>query len=62
MPVMNGGNVVCDSATDAAKKGENKADIQSRLVHTSGRTTDIYIKESVPARSEIDMDLPWKDR
>ncbi len=49
-------------ATDAAKQGENKADIQGRLVHTSGKTTDIYIKESVPARSEIVMDLPWKDR
>jgi integrase len=49
-------------ATDAAKQGENKSDIQERLVHTSGKTTDIYIKESVPARSEIIMDLPWKDR
>lgn len=49
-------------ATDAAKQGENKADIQGRLVHTSGKTTDIYIKESVPARSEIVMNLPWKDR
>lgn len=49
-------------ATDAAKQGENKADIQGRLVHASGKTTDIYIKESVPTRSEIVMDLPWKDR
>jgi integrase len=49
-------------ATDAAKQGENRADIQGRLVHTSGKTTDIYIKESVPARSEIVMDLPWKNR
>lgn len=47
-------------ATDAAKQGENKADIQGRLVHASGKTTDIYIKESVPARSEINMKLPWK--
>lgn len=49
-------------ATDASKQGEKKEDIQGRLVHTSGKTTDIYIKESVPARSEIVMDLPWKNR
>lgn len=49
-------------ATDAAKQGQNKADIQERLVHTSGKTTDIYIKESVPTTSSIDMDLPWDSR
>jgi len=47
-------------ATDAAKRRENRSDIQNRLVHTSSKTTDIYIKESVPATSNIDMDLPWK--
>ncbi|MES2346299.1 MAG: tyrosine-type recombinase/integrase [Pseudomonadota bacterium] len=49
-------------ATDAAKQGENRADIQGRLVHTSGKTTDIYIKESVPSTSAISMRLPWKAR
>jgi integrase len=47
-------------ATDAAKRGENRVNIQNRLVHTSGKTTDIYIKESVPTTSDIVMDLPWK--
>lgn len=46
-------------ATDAAKQGANRKDIQERLVHTTGATTDIYIKESVPATSNIDMNLPW---
>lgn len=47
-------------ATDAAKQGTKKEDIQGRLVHTSGKTTDIYIKESVPTTSDFDMKLPWK--
>lgn len=46
-------------ATDAARAGENRKAIQDRLVHTSGKTTDIYIKEAVPEKSEIAMDLPW---
>ena len=49
-------------ATDAAKQGQSKADIQGRLVHASSRTTDIYIKESVPATSSFDMNLPWNAR
>jgi integrase len=49
-------------ATDAAKQGQSKTAIQDRLVHASARTTDIYIKESVPATSSFDMDLPWKPR
>jgi integrase len=48
------------AATDAAKKGIDKKDIQGRLVHASEGTTDIYIKESVPSTSAIDMKLPWK--
>jgi integrase len=49
-------------ATDAAKQGQNRAAIQTRLVHTSPETTDIYIKEAVPTTSLIDMGLPWKTR
>lgn len=47
-------------ATDAARQGKSRDDIQQRLVHTSAKTTDIYIKESVPTTSSIDMKLPWK--
>ena len=46
-------------ATDAARRGENRKHIQDRLAHTSGGTTDIYIKEAIPDVSSIDMDLPW---
>jgi integrase len=47
-------------ATDAARRGEDRKHIQHRLAHTSGETTDIYIKEAIPDISSIDMDLPWK--
>ncbi|MGK5068817.1 tyrosine-type recombinase/integrase [Janthinobacterium sp. RT4P48] len=47
------------AATDAARRGENRSDIQKRLVHTSGKTTDIYIKEVIADVSEIPMALPW---
>ncbi|RQO38649.1 hypothetical protein DBR37_01780 [Herminiimonas sp. KBW02] len=47
-------------ATDAAKSGEQRQAIQTRLAHTSGKTSDIYIKESVPERSSIEQKLPWK--
>lgn len=47
-------------ATDAAKAGEQMADIQVRLAHTSSRTSEIYIKEAVPGTSGIDLNLPWK--
>lgn len=46
-------------ATDAARRGEDRKNIQTRLAHTSGKTTDIYIKESVPDVSDIPMSLPW---
>nr|WP_314540030.1 tyrosine-type recombinase/integrase [uncultured Massilia sp.] len=49
-------------ATDAAKQGRGIAEIQNRLVHTSPETSQIYIKEAVPAKSAIDMGLPWKTR
>eukprot|EP01133_Synstelium_polycarpum_P020825 gene20825-25013_t len=47
------------AATDAARRGEDRSDIQKRLVHTSGKTTDIYIKEVIADVSEIPMALPW---
>lgn len=47
------------AATDTARRGENRSDIQMRLVHTSGKTTDIYIKEVIADVSEIPMALPW---
>ena len=46
-------------ATDAARAGEDRKDIQTRLAHTSGKTTDIYIKESIADVSEIASTLPW---
>jgi integrase len=46
-------------ATDAAKAGEDRKDIQTRLAHTSGKTTDIYIKEAIADLSEIASTLPW---
>ena len=47
------------AATDAARRGENRSDIQMRLVHTSGKTTNIYIKQVIADVSEIPMALPW---
>jgi integrase len=47
-------------ATDAARRGEDRKHIQNRLAHTSGETTEIYIKEAIPDISNIDMDLPWE--
>jgi site-specific recombinase XerD len=47
-------------ATDAARSGKNMADIQKRLVHTSSKTSEIYIKEAIPDVSVIDMKLPWE--
>jgi integrase len=49
-------------ATDAAKQGRTMTEIQNRLVHTSSKTSEIYIKEAVPTTSAIDMKLPWKTR
>lgn len=49
------------AATDAARRGEAHSDIQKRLVHTSSKTTDIYIKEAIPDISNIPMALPWTD-
>ncbi|AJG18773.1 tyrosine-type recombinase/integrase [Cupriavidus basilensis] len=46
-------------ATDAARDGNDAADIQKRLAHTTAKTTAIYIKEAFPERSEMDVSLPW---
>jgi hypothetical protein len=47
-------------ATDAAKAGTHIGETQTRLAHTSSKTSEIYIKESVPETSGIDLKLPWK--
>lgn len=46
-------------ATDAAAGGEEHAEIQKRLAHTSGKTTSIYIKRAIPKVSALDVELPW---
>jgi integrase len=46
-------------ATDAAKAGTHIGEIQTRLAHTSSKTSEIYIKESVPETSRLDLKLPW---
>lgn len=46
-------------ATDAAKAGELRGAIQTRLAHTSPKTSEIYIKEAVPETSAIEQNLPW---
>jgi site-specific recombinase XerD len=47
-------------ATDAAKAGEEKDEIRKRLVHTTTKTSEIYIKDVIPEASSIDLALPWK--
>lgn len=47
-------------ATDAAKRGTRIEDIQTRLVHTTSKTSQIYIKEAIPVESNLESKLPWK--
>jgi integrase len=47
-------------ATDAARKGTKIEDIQTRLVHTSTKTSQIYIKEAIPVESNLETKLPWE--
>jgi hypothetical protein len=47
------------AATNAAKAGQQMKDIQKRLVHTSSKMSEIYIKEAMPEVSAIDIKLPW---
>lgn len=49
-------------ATDAAASGEEHGEIQTRLAHTSGKTTSIYIKRAVPKVSALDAQLPWGEQ
>lgn len=46
-------------ATDAARAGETKDEIRKRLVHTSSKTSEIYIKDVIPETSELEVKLPW---
>lgn len=46
-------------ATDAVKAKVKKSEIQTRLAHTTGKTTEIYIKEAIPETSTLDLKLPW---
>jgi integrase len=46
-------------ATDAAKRGEHIKTIQTRLAHTSERTSAGYVKAVVADKSELEMELPW---
>ncbi len=46
-------------ATDAAKAKVDRSEIQTRLAHTSRKTTEIYIKEAIPEASSLDLKLPW---
>jgi integrase len=48
------------AATDAKRGGVSLNDIQTRLVHTSSKTTEIYIKEAIPVQSNMESELPWK--
>ena len=46
------------AATNPARRGENRSDIQKRLVHTSDKTKDIYIKEVIADVPGTPMALP----
>lgn len=46
-------------ATDAARAGSKIGEIQTRLAHTSSKTSEIYVKESIPEASNIEVALPW---
>jgi len=48
------------AATDAARRGDDRKAIQTRLAHMSGKTTEIYIKEAIPNVSEIEMEILWQ--
>jgi integrase len=47
-------------ATDAARAGKNKEQIRARLVHTTTKTSEIYIKDVIPEISNLDVVLPWE--
>lgn len=47
-------------ATDAARAGKTKEEIRARLVHTTTKTSEIYIKDVIPETSSLDLKLPWE--
>jgi integrase len=46
-------------ATDAARAGTSLEEIRKRLVHTTKKTSQIYVKEAIPEVSELNVILPW---
>jgi len=47
-------------ATDAARAGKTKDEIRARLVHTTTKTSEIYIKDVIPETSSLDLKMPWE--
>ena len=47
------------AATDAARSGSEMEEIKKRLVHTTTKTSAIYIKEAISEKSELVSALPW---
>ena len=48
------------AATDANNANEAIENIQTRLVHTSEKTTKIYLKEKQVKKSGLESKLPWE--
>jgi integrase len=46
-------------AMDAKRGGADISEIQARIVHTSARTSEIYLKERLPEVSNLQAVLPW---
>lgn len=49
----------CDAAQMMAYQGVPLR-VATRLMHTTSKTGEIYIKEAIPDVSAIDMKLPWE--
>jgi hypothetical protein len=43
-----------------AASGKQMKEIQKRLVHTTSKTSEIYIKEAIPELPTVNMHLPWE--
>lgn len=48
------------AATDAKRAGATDLELQNRLVHTSAKTSEIYVKERLPKESALHTTLPWE--
>lgn len=51
-----------DCARSAQRRSEGRQGAcrdPARLAHTTGKTTEIYIKEAIPETSSLDLKLPW---